>query len=371
MIYIIAFLLSFFAYKRAVIADERNIRMKRNVMLVLSVLPLLILASCRSISVGTDTSLYQVLLFKDAVKLESFLKFYNRRGNSFEPLYLLVTYLASRTKKIFWMFFINELIILVFMYLTIWRKRKIFDPYLMMATFYFIYYCAGYNIVRQSIAAAILFYAMAMYEEERKFTALLLLIVAVGFHKSAVAGILIALLYDLSKKRVNRLVGFFLFIGAYTFNYFYLPILKVLGNTFSFLPKRYFSNAYLIRKGGYDFNASLTIYCVMCLLIVGLLLLKGNLRSNSYEQFLLYMMVMSVVGGLLSAKATFAYRALIYMEYYSIFVIAQVPSLFVKEKTSLLFSRGLIYVFLVLYWVYVTALNGGNGVYPYEMAAIL
>ena len=377
MIYICAFVLSI---SLMYLAEKKN----RKIYIFLSAFILIILAALRDESVGYDVKVYQSKMFAIAKNSANVVRFYNNEFiSTVEPLYSLVTYLASKIGGIFWLFLFNEVLVILFLFLSIWKFRECTSPYRSLACYLFVYYLWSYDIIRQMIAMMIVLYAISLLFEERYKTCVVMMLLAIGFHTSAVVGfavMLIKILCDRKSKRIYvAIIVFLTVVISFSFRELFTWIVRSI----PFLPEKYISASYLtIAEGGIDFSVSKFAYIVMALssiLIYVLFGIKatGNNSKNEYSgiemyysncEFFLCMMVISLGGVIVGSVARFANRAFYYMEMFSIFTIPNIKYIFRDDKKNRLLVNVLMYSFLIAFCVEYLMILNVAGVFPYKFA---
>ena len=372
MLYLTCFLVSIFLIYREDVTARR-------VYGVLTSGILIILAALRDEKVGYDVMIYQKAMFSIAKKSTSIISYYqNRMISSMEPLYSLVTYVASRLGNISSLFLINETIIVVFTLITLRNMRDYAEPHISFACFVFQYYLRGYDTVRQSMAQAIVFYAYSLYEKKKHIPCIIFMVIAIGFHYSAVVGfgiILIKKLCDGQLKKVwTLIISMCTFILCFAFRYIFIWVV----NTFSFLPAKYISARYLFIEGGkIDFSVTKFLYVLFAFII---LVIYGKRREDqstnntslyiankcieNYD-FLFIMMAFSLGGVIIASQANFAHRVFYYPEMFSMVIIPNFVKIFKKDSLNRYLASIFLYIFLVAYCVeYFMVLNIGK-TYPY------
>ena len=183
--YIITFIVSLFflnlSYKK---------RGTRNVFfLCCALLPPILLAAFRDSTIGTDTSFYAIPVFEAAVKSADF-KDLQDSWKFVETPYLLINFVSAKISSVpVASFFIVQTLILIPVFISSFKLRKHLSPVL----FLFIYYCMIYNstlnMIRQSMAVSIICLATTYFILNKRYTAIILCILATFFHTSAYIGI--------------------------------------------------------------------------------------------------------------------------------------------------------------------------------------
>lgn len=186
MIYLIIFTISLiFIYMAAKIKNKK-------ISLLLSFVGIMlpcILAALRSIDIGTDVQVYVYPLYKTSLKYDNFLTFFKYPYSTInDVLYLLTTYIGSKiTKNISGVFFLNQLFVILPIYVAINKKFKKPEQIVFaMFIYYFLLYNISLNIARQSIAVALSILALTYLDSNKNIKYLFISFIAFLFHKSAI-----------------------------------------------------------------------------------------------------------------------------------------------------------------------------------------
>lgn len=373
MIYVICFVFSTVLMRQAVKA--RNTRVAA-IYLVLSGLILVLLAALRGMDVGTDVRVYQLPYFNAARSSSSFYIFTRRVSNRYEIVYLLITYIISRTNSIRLLFFVNELIIVFFVYKSIWLLRHVLFAEIMLQVFLVFYYLRGYNSVRQSMAMAVILYATCQMLQNRYKLMMMLFLVALGCHFSAIIAVVIFLLYKLSLSRYSLIYQAAVLAALFVTCFTYREMMLLAARHLSFIPRYYLMKESLSREAT-NLPILNMLFALLCLTITVI-----NVRNNNKSmllkkthtpdeilgyavgsRFMIYIMLASLIGNIVAAQSVSGGRVFEYFSFYNILSFPMVYRLFQPKYNRyiyLLFSGLFLMYFYVMY-----VLNGANEVYPY------
>jgi len=195
----------------AYLAQESKTKIKFIVFSFMSIAILVLFAGLRDISVGTDTEHYYSNLWREASlhrSIWSFMKSYYIHYRSGEYLYAFILVVSQKLTGNFHIFLtITHLIIIVGVYIGIYRLKEYCSPAFFMFLFCMFYYNHSLNVFRQYMAMAVLFAFSADLLERRFLRYLAAVFVAITLHNSAVLGIIPLFLYLLiyPGKRVKAL----------------------------------------------------------------------------------------------------------------------------------------------------------------------
>ncbi len=191
MIYLACFAVS------ALFAHYANKTQKKHLFWLFSVLSILIptlLAGLRDYEIGTDTMNYFKLkrYWAGAVSAESlgaYMKYYMGIGYG-EPLFALLCGFVAQVFGNYSVFlFVVHAVIVTGFYIGAYRFRKEVNPAIVLVVFYLLYYCQSLNIMRQYMAMATVFAALADITEKKYLRYCICVAVAVLFHTSALLGL--------------------------------------------------------------------------------------------------------------------------------------------------------------------------------------
>lgn len=166
-------------------------------------LPLSMVAGLRTPNIGRDLITYGISNFQVAHNFNSFSSYYNyiTNTNETEYGYAVLNFIVSRfTNNLNLFLFVLSLFTLIPFFLgAINLNNKYKSPIVLQTVFYFsILYGASLNIMRQSVAITWLFLALSVLLKAKNLKwlkSLLLWIIAISFHRTAIIGILIFMLY--------------------------------------------------------------------------------------------------------------------------------------------------------------------------------
>lgn len=313
----------------------------------------------RGLNVGSDTSgyygFYQLLTKSDIT-----LKAYINQGGDW--LFETVRYCVNRASKGNWYVFI--FIMGIFTYLPVLITLRSENPrnFLMSILLYIFmfHYYYGFNAIRQTIAISISFMAYMLYFKKNRYIRYLIcMIIAYGFHSTAIFMILIHFLSKLSiKSKILWIINIFMLVGAGAFgNVWNMAInaLTIVGN--NTLADRYIDNT---------FTGSGYIRVLICLVPLILGFWKYHLiqkeEKEKIDPFLIFG-ILNVIFMMYSTHNWLFARLAMYLDIYMIIYIPKLEKIFTDNCKML--GKTLI---LLLYFVYMLLLliHGEANVYPYN-----
>lgn len=176
--------------------------------LSLSFLALLIpccIAGWRALTIGTDINVYAAPMFNIAKSSKSLNDFLNttwymvytkKTISDIELGYDLLVYISAKVfGSIQALLFLTEVLVIVPVYTALVKMRKQIPTWVGMLTFYLMYYNLSLNIMRQSIAMSFILLAFSYLFVESRKGFIIYFGTAVLFHKSALLGIIILIIY--------------------------------------------------------------------------------------------------------------------------------------------------------------------------------
>ena len=362
MIYLVTFTIStYFAYLCTKIDKQKN-KIWFYVCATMAILVPSILAGLRATSIGTDVEFYVLSDFNNARNNPNIIDFFSL-GIYREKLYLLIVYLIARiTNNVGWLLFTFEIIIMTCVFIGGYKHKDKLSFPLLMGVFFLLFYNNSFNIVRQYLAATVIFLGIKFLEEKHYFKFLLFVVVAMLFHTTAIIAFIFPLIHYLvtieneKKKKIYTLL---------------IIITIILGCIFSKpligwgIDKGLISNHYSYYVNN-DGESNSDIFTVLYGIEVLALLIYSNKIKDKIDSFDYYRMNATMLFIILQISRIIANgdRISFYLNIINIYLIAQLPNIFENKK-----YKEICYVALALislaYWVYVYAINNSAETYPY------
>lgn len=188
------------------ISEHFHRKSLQNVLEVIAIVIPAILAGCRAQEIGTDVSVYGKPFYDAAVNSASLREYFFSQSNLtfMEPAFYGTVFLASRFCKDYHLgLFVYELLTVTFAYAAMKRCSRLFKTPLWfgMLLYDLVLYNVSLNIMRQSIAVSVVFLAVTYLFENRYKTYAFLLVLAFGFHSSAIISVIVFPMYVLLGKK--------------------------------------------------------------------------------------------------------------------------------------------------------------------------
>ncbi|MCI5934041.1 MAG: EpsG family protein [Lachnospiraceae bacterium] len=353
------------------IADKQAKKEKSyRIWIYFSVLMLLIPAAIRNESVGTDVSVYQKPIFDRALRSPDYSSFLlNIAIYNVEMLYATLIFFVSKiSSSIQILFLCQEVFVLVPVYIALWKIRKHINVDIAFLSYVFLYYIESYNTVRQNIAMSFVFLAVCMIVWEKSHRGIVFAILAIGFHRSAIVGIVIILLYWFLKKtnlHNSKILRLIIFIVVVFVSENYLLIFKFVVRVLPFLPERYLGYYYLyIDKN----NVSVIRLLLEILILIILFVIERRNNFNSIQICWLSTLNLITIGMTHMASSTiFAARILWYLMLFEVLDLSLCVEIVKKRTINYFLYKEILLTFLILYWIYIYAVLRVSNILPYRI----
>lgn len=323
MVYFIVF---FTAMIFAFFANNSFKKEKKKSGIIFSILAILIpslLAGLRLKGIGTDTLYYFDAAFMYAKNSSSLFRLF--KVSDIEPLFNVVNYIVSRfTDNINVVYFVLQLIIMFFAYMACYDNRKNISLPTSYLAFMLLYYNRSLNMCRQTISIVIFLYAIKYIKKKKFFKYLLFVLLATGFHKTALFCLPIYFIVQLLNKKDALLYKFGIIVGSLMLVIFYKDIMLFLLKIFSFIPSRY-----IFYVSNSNSNVIL-IEIILKIVLLGIVLIfsKKLIEKSDDNKILIFLMILDIILYSIGMHAASAQRLSFYIGYLNIFVIAQLKDIF-------------------------------------------
>lgn len=356
LIYLLVFFISAFLFK--ISSEKKN---KWNFWGILAILIPSILAALRDVSVGTDSETYYSA-YTMCVEAQ-----YTRSLN-IEISFFLLSKLSLWLGGFPTLLFLYELLSIVFVYLAAMRLKSHVPVWLVMLLYFFLFYNISYNITRQVLAVAFVSYTVLCLFDGKIFRFLILSLIAVLMHTSAIVGcayfLLIYWIVNLHSYK-RRIVIVLLIVTLFVqYNYFILIAQSIL-SVFNIVKQDAYIG-YLVNAGRQEISAVDISFCLFKLAFIAIayyyrlfsrnILLGGILIAFCELEFLLLSQYNVWIGRL--------------SYYFSISFIYFIPAICVAKRIERV-SRQILMSFVVIigcfYWIWVFVYRGSHATVPYKL----
>lgn len=351
-VYIITFIICYFFLFLSNYKDTGR-RSDKLITIILSFLPLLIVATIRGKSVGTDYLMYNNF-FYDSGKLHLFKK-------DLEFVFVLFC-------KVFHFFF-NEPVIMfmtiyLILYFVVYKSALKKNKYYELTIFLFIafgFYTNTFNVLRQWMAIPLLYLGMHYICEKDSRRGVLLFIIGLLCHYTSVLTIPIFYLCTKIKSDKTRvliiILSIIMFLNLNTF-------MQLLYNLFV---KIHFSEKYLkyfIRADYNSLNTNIFVMPMFTLVtyIGYIILIKKKVVLSKHDNFLINCVIIGFMTALIGTRNTMFQRIQLYFVYSLIFVIPYILENYKSKHKTILYLSCI--VLGMIFFIYSLGKNGGE-VLPY------
>ncbi len=224
-----------------------------------------LLAGMRDFSIGVDVLVYGNSWFKNAQLVSPMVYLQWATSSSIGLFYALLNLLVSFVSDdVHVFYFALMLVTLLFVYLAVSQFRgKIYVPFAMLV-YHFLFYNSSLNILRQSVALAVILLAYSYLSKKNIKLFLVFWVVAMLFHTSAILMILLVPLFTISTSVYRRIYSIVIFIVFTGVAFTYRAVLGALIST-GILGPRYLTYLDTTFAGGRIIR---TVFWAMLLVLV-------------------------------------------------------------------------------------------------------
>lgn len=358
MAYYIVFLISIIFF--GVVIKYRKFKFNG---VIISVLLLAIMAGFRDYSIGTDVKVYALYAFANVRKYSSILDLIFHYNMDVEIGYAILAYIVGIfTDNPHFFLFIVGLLNYTLIAKAIYDNKDSISPRLAWMCFLFLFFSDTFNIMRQTIALAIVLYGMKYVREKKYKNMVIVLIIAILFHKTAIIGGIVYYLFIYLTLNTNYSLNKTMIISCITL-FFTISLPYIIPRLISFgiLPNVY--SRYL------DFNTlgfAIKPFVLRIIPIIIILIFRKELKKDNEFQFLLLMLVIDMLTyNLVTINPTFE-RLSLYFGYFKIYIYAKFgcEKIIINKNNRILLTTFFIFYCLLIF-EYQVVLNGANEIYPY------
>ena len=356
MIYIVFFLLSaFLVHKGCNTSRDKT----RKIYFVTAMLFMAVFSGLRDYTVGTVTLLYGVSVFDSARLIPNFFSLISS-VEDIEPGYLLLNYICAQFfSDAYGFFFTMSLLNYSILLKAVYDYKNEISPGCAWLIYCFLFFGDSLNIMRQSIAMAILLcgFKYIRIRNLKKFT--IVVVIASTFHITALIGMVFYMLYILMEKKTKWIHYVWICLIIVTLIFLYDKIL-ILAVSIGLNPKflRYLSDS------SFHFIFSATMIRVFPLVVV--FIYWKNYKTCKEAHFFLIIMIMELLLFQMATMSSTFYRVSSYFGYYKIFAYSSIcKKKRLKKADNDKVVPVILMTFMMLIFVYEVIVNNGNEIYPY------
>lgn len=340
---------------------------------ILAILCLSWLCGVRDLSIGTDVGVYGNQFFQMAAKSLNFSDYVNSlkgiygASGATEYGYLFLNYIVSRiTSNTHLFLFVIGLIVNGIIYSSIYLLRNQISLVLGWLTYCFLFFGTTLNLLRQSVAISLVLLGVVLLYKKYVRKSLIIFILAILFHNSAVFALLIYFIgFLINKINLSYKIKRVLFI----FTVFVVLMPQIVGflNTYGLLNDKYYQYVSDV-SNGIGLN-SISIRLPMLLLIVFIIWHK----RNNIDKYNLWLYVLVVQESLLIPLQSMGNTVARLMLYFGIVKIIAYPmaleEITTKNRITLQIIKLCYVLLLMLIFYEQTIVAGNNEIYPFVFSA--
>ncbi len=359
LIYIVA---GFFFY----LADKEissNRDRKSIKFLAAGVIVLCLFAATRGENVGTDMQVYAIPLYNNTKALNSLATILSQ-DLRIEKIYYILAYISSHFfGRIEVFLFTLELLVFLPVTICIYKERKKIRMVVAMTFFMLLYYPMSLNAMRQSIAVAFLLLAISFFLNKKKLWSLVLSVVSIYFHSSAIIGIIIlAIIIGISKIR-KTIAKFITAIASVGFGFVFATRWYSIANSaiqIGLLPIKYSYKIYQFKEnfsGGENIFATgklglVDLFFRLLLFILPLLMLWNKKNEDARLQFYIKTSLINIaiyVCIYFSLHTFYGYRIVMPLDYLNILYFPNLNIIFKLGNGNKLRGYSLMIIIALIY----------------------
>ena len=367
MIYILCFAVS---AGFAILANRTKNRFLFFVLSLLSISVVVALAGFRDYTIGTDTYNYleKKMYWGGAVSAESiweYFRFYFPLGYG-EPLFaVLLGVIAQLTGNFTIFLIICHTIILVCVYIGIFRFKEYVNPAFVLLLYYLLYYNHTLNMIRQHMAMAIVFVGLADIIRKKYIRFCFFVFIAFLFHTTAIIALGLLMVYGVINIKFGKLkkIGAKPRICFTVFSlsgvvFLFAPIINFLVD-FGILNKRYL---YFLRN---NVDPALIASIVVLLGLLGVLIFRKAIKEKCEDaNFFILVSMCYLILMQLSLTVAYGKRIALHFAMSDLITLGLVESS-PKSSKKRLFVRMVAIAICLIYWIYIYAFRNAGKTFPY------
>lgn len=327
--------------------------------LLLAILLPVFLGGFRHPSIGIDTMLYVTPNWDYAHFFDSF-SGYLEASSLTETMYLLVNYVLSRISRNLAVLLSALQLIMIVPIVYVARHLNIKTHYVFIY-YFFISFCETLNATRQSLAMSVCLLAFYFMYRGKMKSCLITMLVAYGFHNSAILFLGVLLLLYMIKIR-PQLVGkkyfkFLLVVGA-------AIILLFFNQLMTFFTNYGLKEEYVSRYAESDQYGTNVPVSLFALTIFNLVIYYVTIHKKPKDKLIVFaefMMLLQFIFCFAGLISTYAVRIGTYFGYVTMLLLPYCIQKY--RKKWILFATTVFYIF---YWYMTVAYANLGSTYPYK-----
>lgn len=361
IVYLIWFaVIIFFTYLLEKNKRKNNKKMSRCLYCVIIIL-ITIFAGFRDETVGTDVTVYADAVF-NAVKRYGFIFAYKTASVEigFVALAQVACWLHGNLNTLLNLI---QLVMSICIVTYIYKEKEEKSMVLYIATYLFMFFGIGLNLMRQSIAMTIILYSMRYVKQENIFKFMICVIIASLFHSTALFMIILYPIWKLLKSNCKSIYKYLILIGLIVAIALIQPILNILIQI-GILPSKFIRYIQALNESSTNIQFVLSFFK---LLLLGICWLIKRMNEESNENgFAFFILLMDFVLFQLGAITPFIERISYYFAMIGYLeLLPKIGSVVKKDKFNQGIINMIIYLILMGYFYISFVYLGVSSIIPY------
>lgn len=373
MIYLVIFAIAIFLFyvaEKEVNYVKRKTNKYHNFCIAIGILILASMAGLRALSVGTDVTAYGYRFFWAASQcgfsdLENLFS-YSVSGQTYEKGYVLFNFIVSRVTNSLniWLFCL-ALATLVFVYKALSQMKDRFPLWLGMLAWLLLYYNESLNLMRQSLAGAIILFAFPYIEKRKPFKYFIWILIATMFHSGAIVAIVFYIISVILNSRFSTIKQIMLVLLS-------IAVLLSLQSIMTyFVNAGFLSQRYLQYVNGGNISLYVNGLIIRSPILAVLIWKRKEIAKNIPEGKLLmtmFFMETVFIQAISLSDTSAAYRLAAFFGYGRIILFPQLHNIYLNNSIrKMQFMRYFIIAYMFVWWAYYILLSNANATLPYHI----
>ena len=357
--------------------DRKN-KLRNIIFIAIALMIPIVIAGLRMVGVGTDTRVYVYNLAQVAKESTSFFEYLGKNvfiTYKYEMVadreigYNLLVYFSTKLfGSVQGVFLITHVLIIIFIYSGIKKLNLNIPISFTMCTFLCMFYGNSLNAMRQWIAIAILVFGFHYVVKNENIKYFFIVLVACTFHKSAVIGLIIWMVYKYfnndkkHSKRYKYLDSYKLFILT-IFGIGILLSISVMGELLSLLGPSFarYVNVYL------SGIMQISIMQIVRRLPIIFLIIASFKKMKMYTKIAPFLCSMYIFECLTAQLSSLSVQSGRIGYYFSVFDIILYPVLIKSQKKNIKkVVAGILLLYVIAVFFYEYVYQGWSEVVPYR-----
>lgn len=342
----------------AFVAQSSKLKITKKFFITLVILILALFAGLRDITVGKDTWAYIRAIQSSSSNYsgELFYKYYEGGFG------ILIKILVWFLKDPHYVIGIIALLTNALIVKTLWHFRDNYSFSFSVFLYYTLYYFETYNILRQYLAMAILFYAIRFVLEKRYVIFVMFALLSASIHGAALIGLVFIPIHIIVEKKIPMKYKVLFGLSITAFALFSSNILDMIGVTSTI--EKY--QTYYIHGGtGRNINIGFFFLIRFAIVLFSFYILKNNgFKEYRYSKYIILLNLLGTVLTMGGYIYSFAGRLGTYATIFEIILWSMLIK--IKSKSFVPLLR-IIFITLSLYLFYGGLKGSTQGHMPYRL----